>query len=82
MASQALLMPLALATVMQFAAVCQVRAQGGATMIGGRPPKAVVLEQCNVRTRHSSSPTVRAASQDGTAAVPSCEGSDQACVSS
>ena len=79
MASQALLMPLALATVMQFAAV---RAQGGATMIGGRPPKAVVLEQCNVRTRHPSSPTVRAASQDGTAAVPSCEGSDQACVSS
>ena len=80
MASQALLMPLALATVMQFAAV---RAQGGgATMIGGRPPKAVVLEQCNVRTRHPSSPTVRAASQDGPAAVPSCEGSDQACVSS
>ena len=79
MASQALLMPLALATAMQFVAV---RAQGGATMIGGRPPKAVVMEQCNVRTRQSSYPTVRAASQDETAAVPSCEGSDPACVPS
>lgn len=47
-----------LALLVHAAALVGVRGQGGATMIGGRPPQAVVTEQCNVRTRSRLSPSM------------------------
>jgi hypothetical protein len=47
-----------LALLVHAAALVAVRGQGGATMIGGRPPAAVVTEQCNVRTPSQLSPSM------------------------